>query len=170
MLEIWKPIKDFEDYEISNYGRVRSHKYGRETILKTRRTFDGYLWYNLCKSGKQFTKRAHRLVAEAFIENPDNKPTVNHKDGNKENNCAYNLEWATREEQMLHAYKYGLKQPMNGVKCWKSLLNENEVKEIRKTYKARDKQYGMRALAKKYNVSEATIDKCVRRITYKDIE
>lgn len=170
MTELWKAITGFEDYEISNQGRVRSHKYGRTTILRTRKTHDGYLWYNLCKGGKQFGKRAHRLVAEMFIDNPENKPTVNHKDGNKENNSVDNLEWATRKEQLEHAYEHGLKLPMSGTKCWKSLLTETEVKEIRKIYKAHDKAYGMKALARKYNVSESTIDKCVRRESYKDIK
>ena len=71
---------------------------------------------------------------------------------------------------MEHAYEHSLKLPMSGTKCWKSLLTETEVKEIRKIYKAHDKEYGMRALAKKYNVSESTIDKCVRCVSYKDIK
>ena len=62
MKEIWRIIKGFEDYEISNTGRVKSHKHGREVILKQRVSHDGYVWYNLCMNGKQYTKRANRLL------------------------------------------------------------------------------------------------------------
>ena len=115
MKEIWRIIKGFEDYEISNTGRVKSHKHGREVILKQRVSHDGYVWYNLCMNGKQYTKRANRLVAEAFVNNPENKPTVNHIDGDKSNNNADNLEWATREEQMQHAYANGLKSQFEDI-------------------------------------------------------
>lgn len=169
-MEIWKTISGFNDYEISSDGRVKSHKYGRPVILKPRITYDGYVWYNLCLNGRQYTKRANRLVAEAFIPNPDSKPTVNHKDGNKLNNTVDNLEWATREEQMQHAYKYGLKKPVRGCAQGNHLLTENEVREIRLTYKSHSKEYGMLALAKKYGVSAVTIDKCVRGVTYRDVK
>ena len=169
-MECWKTIVGFEDYEISDTGRVKSHKYNRETILKPRITHDGYVWYSLTKNGKGHTKRANRLVAEAFIPNPENKRTVNHIDGNKLNNSVDNLEWATKEEQMKHAYDTGLKAPVVGCMQGNHVLSEDEVREIRATYKAHDKKCGMRALAKKYGVSEPTIDKCVRRITYRNIE
>lgn len=168
-MERWKPITGFEDYEISDKGRVRSHKYNRAVILKPRVTHDGYVWYSLCKSGKGYTKRANRLVAEAFIPNTENKPTVNHIDGDKLNNAANNLEWATREEQMQHAYRMGLKNPVSGCLQGNHVLTESEVREIRAAYKAHDKKNGMRALAKRYGVSEATIDKCVRRVSYKNV-
>lgn len=76
---MWKRIKD---YEVNIYGEVKSHKYGKEIILKKRYTKDGYIQYVLLKDGKSYTKRAHRLVAEAFLDNPYNKETVNHEDGN----------------------------------------------------------------------------------------
>ncbi len=170
MKEIWRIIKGFEDYEISNTGRVKSHKHGREVILKQRVSHDGYVWYNLCMNGKQYTKRANRLVAEAFVNNPENKPTVNHIDGDKSNNNAENLEWATREEQMQHAYANGLKKPVRGYLQGNHVLSEDEVREIRRIYKGHNKKFGMNALAKKYNVSPSVIDKCVRRKSYKNVE
>lgn len=95
--EIWKPIKGYEGlYEVSNLGRIKSLNYnhtGKEKILKPTKDRYGYLQVTLCKNNikKQYT--VHRLVAEAFIDNPDNLPQVNHKDENKQNNNVDNLEW-----------------------------------------------------------------------------
>lgn len=167
---MWKKIKDFEDYEVSIYGEVKSHKYGKEIILKKRYTKDGYIQYVLLKNGKSYTKRAHRLVAEAFIDNPEHKPTVNHEDGNKINNYYKNLTWATKKEQMQHAYNLGLKKPMQGNMNCNHVLSEHEVTEIRKLYKPHSKEFGMKALAKKYEVSEATINRVVHNKSYKNIK
>ena len=170
-MEIWKEIKDTNGrYFISNKGRVKSLARKKEKILKERISPDGYVWYNLFINGKGKTMRANRLVALAFIKNPENKNTVNHIDGNKKNNNVTNLEWATRSEQMEHAYKLGLKQPVQGDLQGSSVLTEKEVKEIRKIYKAHDKKYGMIPLAKKYNVSTSTIDKCVHYRSYKNVK
>ena len=97
-MEIWKDIQGYEGYQISNYGRIKSLNYNKtkqEKILKTSKNTKGYLQVGLFKDGKQVRKQIHRLVAEAFLENPNNLPQVNHKDENKENNCAENLEWCT---------------------------------------------------------------------------
>ena len=166
MEESWKTINGFEDYEVSTDGRVRSHKGNNPAILKPRVTHDGYIWYSLCKNGKGYTKRANRLVAEAFIPNPDKKNTVNHIDGDKQNNNVSNLEWATRSEQMSHAYKLGLKKPVRGWLQGKHRLSRQAVNEIRRIYKAHSKEFGMRALARKYGVSESCIDRCVRGQSY----
>lgn len=96
MIEIWKPIANFENYEISNYGRVKSLNYNhanQERILVPEVTKKGYLRICLSKNNIKYKFRIHRLVAEAFIPNPDNLPQVNHKDEDKINNCVYNLEW-----------------------------------------------------------------------------
>lgn len=167
---MWKKIKEFEDYEVSIYGEVKSHKYEKEIILKKRYTQDGYIQYVLLKDGKSYTKRAHRLVAEAFISNPEYKETVNHIDGNKTNNYYKNLEWATKKEQMQHAYNLGLKKPMKGELNYNHVLTEPQVIEIRKLYKPHNKEFGMKALAKKYKVSEATINRVVHNRSYKNIK
>lgn len=95
-VEIWKPIKDYPNYHVSNLGNVKSLNYkktGKEKILKGGKNKDGYLQVGLCKEGKRITHTIHRIVATAFIDNPNNLPQVNHIDENKTNNCVDNLEW-----------------------------------------------------------------------------
>ena len=94
--EIWKPILNYEGlYEVSNWGRVKSLKFGKERILKPGTNKYGYLIVILCKNGKVKSFSVHRLVAEVFIPNPHNYPCVNHKDECKTNNNVNNLEWCT---------------------------------------------------------------------------
>ena len=96
MMEIWKDIEGYEGlYQISNKGRVKSLKWGKERILKPGWNTGGYLKVYLFKNTEAQDRLVHRLVAEAFIPNPYNKPQVNHKDENKKNNCVENLEWIT---------------------------------------------------------------------------
>ena len=93
-MEQWRDIEGFDGlYQVSNQGRVKSLKYGKEKILKGVKSCNGYLTVGLCKDGKEVRKYIHRLVAEAFLPNPQNLPQVNHKDEDKTNNCVENLEW-----------------------------------------------------------------------------
>ena len=93
---MWKKINNF-DYEISNTGEIRNSK---NKIIKQRRDKDGYYIVNLYKDGIQYTKKVHRLVAEAFIPNPESKPQIDHIDTNRLNNSVENLKWCTKEENM----------------------------------------------------------------------
>jgi NUMOD4 motif/HNH endonuclease len=116
-MEIWHPCVGFEThYEVSNLGNVRSiermvnHycgglKVNPSNILKAGKSKNGYLTVSFCIDGVKSNQSVHRLVARAFIENESNKPQVNHKDGNKHNNNVNNLEWVTRSENGLHAYR-----------------------------------------------------------------
>ena len=99
--EQWRAVEGYPEYEVSNLGRVR--KNGK--LTSSHRTRKGYWQTNLYKRRKQTLHYIHRLVAIAFIPNPENKPTVNHIDGNKDNNRVSNLEWATYLENNLHAIK-----------------------------------------------------------------
>lgn len=92
--EIWKPINGFSDYQVSNYGRVKSLKAKTPLILKPRYC-KGYVIVSLRKDGRTYERRVNRLVAEAFIPNPNNYPCVNHKDEVKDNNVVWNLEWCS---------------------------------------------------------------------------
>ena len=106
--EQWKPIAECNGiYHISNHGRVKSYKWGKELILKPA-TIKGYLAIGIWVNNKHKLHKIHRLVALAFIPNPDNKPQVNHKDGNKLNNHVDNLEWMTNQENIQHAWSTGL--------------------------------------------------------------
>ncbi len=120
MEEIWKDIKEYNGYQVSNLGRVRTFnkttfttKHGvrhwENRILKPREDIKNRsLSVSLWKNGKNRSHLIHRLVAETFIPNPDNKPEVNHIDGDRHNNKLDNLEWTTKQENMQHAFRTGL--------------------------------------------------------------
>lgn len=94
MGEQWRAVKGFEGkYEVSNIGNVKSYLRNKEKYMKTRIDKDGYQIVTLYANGKRKDYKLHRMVADAFIENPLNLPQVNHKDENKTNNSADNLEW-----------------------------------------------------------------------------
>lgn len=109
MLELeWRTIEEFPKYEICQSGLIR-HKV-RRTFKKPVMSEKGYLLVKLYeKTGVAYKRRVHRLVAETFIPNPDNKPQVNHKDGVKVNNHVLNLEWVTNEENYIHSIETGLR-------------------------------------------------------------
>ena len=101
-MEIWKNVKNFEGlYQVSNLGRVKSLNYNRtrkEKILKNKYDKGGYCQINLWKYGQMKHFLVHRLVAEAFIDNSNNKPCIDHIDGNRSNNRVENLRWCTYKE------------------------------------------------------------------------
>lgn len=120
--EIWKDIEDFSNYQISNLGRVKSKERTtnvgirnvkkakrKEKILKPLKLTKGYLGIRLYNGINAKTFKIHRLVAKAFIPNPEKLPQVNHLDGNKENNSVDNLEWCNQIQNMKHSYDIGLR-------------------------------------------------------------
>lgn len=140
-MEVWKDVVGYEGlYQVSNLGRVKSvERYkdnnGTKQLVKERilkqgeNKKGGYLKVDLWKNNKSKTLYVHRLVAIAFIDNPTNKPTVNHIDGNHKNNHVSNLEWATQKEQNEHIYKTNLKDKESIDKTIKA-MNEANSKSI----------------------------------------
>ena len=109
MKEIWKDVAGFNGkVQVSNTGKVARIKRGERIIAKQFDMGHGYCAVNLTNETGPRHYYAHRLVAAAFIENPKEKPFVNHIDGNKKNNCVDNLEWATAAENTQHAKRTGL--------------------------------------------------------------
>lgn len=169
--EIWAYIKGYEGlYQISNYGRIKSfaiRKYSTGAmILKPKLAKNGYLMVSLNKNRKGRYFLIHRIVAQTFIPNPENKSTVNHKDGNKFNNCVENLEWQTQSENNHHAVNTGLSK--SGEDCTFAKLTKEDVKFIREHYMPRDLEYSGAALAKKFNVSTSCINLILHGKTYKN--
>jgi len=135
-MEVFKELEGFEKkYLISSRGRVWSNY--KNDYLKQGKTIRGYNIVYLCiNRNKQKTMSVHRLVAKHFIENTDNKPQVNHIDGNKENNNVENLEWNTNKENNNHAIKNNLYNPKNCGMCKETILFNTKTEQD-EVYKSR---------------------------------
>lgn len=160
-MEKWKDIVEFEHYQISTLGRVRSKK--RDNLIMRGSHSMGYPSISLCKKNKKTGFLIHRLVATHFISNPKNKATVNHKNGIKTDNRVENLEWATHSEQNIHASKMGLKK-FNGEHHSQHKLTDGLVIEIRERSLKGDVPRGVL-----YGVSDATIKDINNRKSWKHI-
>ncbi|AYD82369.1 HNH homing endonuclease [Acinetobacter phage vB_AbaM_B09_Aci01-1] len=162
MEEIWKPVVGYEDlFEISSLGRLLSKRSGR--ILKQHRHPQGYMNVSTRiggRLGKNVCFKIHRVVAEAFLSNPDSKPTVNHIDGVKHNNILSNLEWATYQENSQHAVDTGLSVPVARVEIRKVEDHGKLLEDFKSG------NYTHRELAVKYGVHHTTIGRIVRGERY----
>ena len=154
--EIWKDVVGYEEYYmISSYGKVWSKRTNKE--IKTTLGKTGYYVFSTRLEGrksKAICLKVHRLVATAFIENTENKPYVNHKDGIKTNNYADNLEWCTAKENSIHSIEVGLFNPYgedNNI----SKLKDKDVIEIVNLMK--EGKLKQTEIAKKYKVDKGTI-------------
>jgi len=171
MQEIWKDIENYEGlYKISNFGNIKAmpKKAGfnnrKEKLLKYKINQFGYLTIGLCKNSKRKWFMIHRLIANAFISSIKNKPQVNHKDGNKQNNHIDNLEWCTSSENLKHAFKIGLRNG-NGEKHSQHKLKNEDILWIRKNHQ----DYSRENLSKKYNISKSNLCLIINNKTWNHI-
>lgn len=168
--EIWKDVPGYEGlYKVSNLGNVMSfhtdglfgkNNTGRLMVQRTDKC--GYKYVYVAKGGKKKRESVHRLVAKAFIPNPDNLPQVNHMDEIRDHNTADNLEWCT----VLYNQRYGHRRERTSISSTgernaRAILTEKDVMEIRRTYIPGDKEFCKRKLAEKYGVKMVTIGKII---------
>ena len=176
-MEVWKDVIGYEGYyQISNYGLVKSldrvvdKNIGQKKLLKSRLLKqgidkDGYKHVILYKNGRGSIFKTHKLVAIAFIDNPNNKKEINHKNGVKTDNKIENLEWCTRSENVKHAFKNGLKKPIFGETHVSSKLSEEQAIKIKYGHKDLT-QY---QIADLYNINQANISDIRLGKTWKHI-
>ncbi len=145
-MEIWKTISTHPKYKVSNNGRVKSSK-----IILALSINAGYYALRLVGDDDRRGLKVHRLVAKAFIPNPENKPCVNHKDGNKLNNNVDNLEWCTYSENTIHALKIGLIVRS----AYLRKISFVKAETIRRKYQTG--KYTQRGLATEYGINQRTV-------------
>lgn len=135
MKEEFRQIDGAPGYFVSNLGRVRSSKSSK--CLREAKNNRGYSVVGIYNAQhKLFTQLVHRLVAKAFIDNPEGLPHVNHLDGNKQNNRVDNLEWSSPSRNQRHAIQNGLRKPFKGSNNPKAKLNESRVRIARSLIKS----------------------------------
>lgn len=168
-------IKDVVGYEglytCDEYGNVFScatnTNSNKHKKLMKQNIRNGYYYITLTDiDGKRSKKYVHRIIAQAFIDNPNDKKEVNHIDCNKLNNNIMNLEWSTRKENLQHSYDNGLKREHE--KHGMAKLTKNEVLQIRKLYKS--KEYSYSQLSKMYNVSMSCISMIVTNRNWRNLK
>jgi len=160
-MQDWKYFKNTR-YMVSGEGNVFSTYTNK--ILKTTDDGHGYACVTLWIDGISEKYKVHRLVAECFLDNPENLIEVNHKDGNKTNNLADNLEWVTRRENMLHAWKNNLMRI--GSDCVISKLDEKAVEQIKLMF---IQGLSNQDIAEKFNVARGTVSKIRQLKTWKHV-
>lgn len=159
--EIWKDVAGYETYfKVSNQGRLFSKRTNR--ILKTHINKQGRVGAATKiggRSGKSVYFKLHRLVAEAFIPNPENKPQVNHIDGDPLNNNVENLEWVTAKENIHHAIRIGL--IIKNQKGYSLKLSKDQIDYIKNQCSPRSHKSGCRKIARDFGVHHSTVSRAL---------
>ena len=155
-------MKHIDKYKIHMDGTISNTKTGK--VLKPQDNGKGYKKVTITISGKQIQKYVHRLVAEAYCNIPETraKIQVNHKDGDKSNNHADNLEWVTNSENQIHAHKNGLKG--NGNELWNGKFNTDQIRVMKRMDEAGVKRF---EIAEKFGCSKSTISEILNGKRYK---
>lgn len=175
MEEIWKRIPNYSKYEASNLGRIKTFNWkgsGKEKVMTPAHDASGYLRTVLIRDdGKYTTVKVHRIICQTFLDNPEDKPCVNHIDGIRDNNKLENLEWCTRSENMKHAFKIGNKS-QKGERNTCATLTDEQVLEIRANYeygKTGKKGKTKQQIADEYNTTFSVIKRIVQNRTWKHL-
>lgn len=160
--EIWVPLTNYIGIEVSSFGRIkRLARDNKEEVIISNfpKDRDGYCRYSVVKlDGKRYSKPVHRLVAEGFIPNPENKPCVNHKDSNRANNNVENLEWVTQKENVYHSYLYGNRKKCKDVPR-NTLLTEYQISQIDNLRKS----YTVSQIAKLFNIEYQSLKNIIHK-------
>lgn len=180
LYEVWKDVTGFEGlYMVSSFGRIKGcsklikhYKGGfsrrKERILKTSEDRYGYLKVVLQRDKKRLHTTVHRVVAKAFLKNPNNLPQVNHEDGNKKNNRVDNLTWCNTSYNIRHAIDNGLidHEKVSGENCYITNLTNELVLEIRDKMKNGIKN---KEIEKEYKLSRSAVSRIRNRKSFKNI-
>jgi len=158
----WKEIVDYPNYYVSNVGEVKSTHYAKDRLLKAQ-CMNGYLRVGLSKNGKVSLFLIHRLVAIAFLDNPNNYSFINHKNGIKSDNRLDNLEWCSASENLNHALNNSLRIMPKGERHHKAKLTEEQILKIRSSTLKQTE------LACIYNVNQQTISAIINKKKWKHI-
>ena len=163
--EQWAPIEGHNGYQVSNYGRIKSFKLGIPKILKPAINRDNYLICRLSAKSVSKSYTVHRLVAKAFISNPENKREVNHIDGCKFNSVVSNLEWVTPGENRKHAFDTGLTKAQRGEENGMAKLKNSDAVYIREN----PGKLTLEQLAKKFGIDKTNASLIQRGKTFKEV-
>lgn len=162
VIELWRPLSEYKGIEVSSIGRIRkaANKRRRQRILtEFPKDRDGYCRCTVQKLDNTYTSQpVHRLVAKAFIDNPENKSHVNHIDGNRTNNRADNLEWTTPRENVLHSFKYGNRKVCKEIPK-KTILTDYQISQIDTLREL----YTVNQLAKLFNIEYQTLKNIIHK-------
>ena len=174
MQEIWKDIKGFEGrYQVSNLGRIKSlsrivstgrngYRKIKECILVPRNSTNNYQKISIRIYPKRYWFDVHRLVAEAFIPNPDKLPIINHKDNNPTNNRVDNLEWCNQSHNIKYAYTYGNAKPTSG--CFKKGCiphNRRKIKQYNKNMQLINSYISIKQASDYTHIARTSINNCL---------